>query len=64
MPTSGGACTNLTAWDPNRPWYDYSVGEEHVGSNNHRYACKAPAYCYYDPAGSFGAYGWTDEGPC
>jgi hypothetical protein len=61
----GNSCAGLTAWDPNQPWYVYTTGEQHIGSNNHRYACKNVAYCIYDPTSSVGAtYGWTDEGPC
>jgi hypothetical protein len=63
--TTSVGCGRLSPWDPNKPWYDYSVGEEHVGSNNRRYACKNVAYCIYDPTSAVGGtYGWTDEGPC
>jgi hypothetical protein len=58
-------CGRIAPWDPNKPWYDYSVGEENVGSNNHLYSCKNVAYCIYDPTTYDGyTYGWTDLGPC
>jgi hypothetical protein len=63
--SSTNSCSGLTPWNPNQPWYGYSVGEQHVGSNNHRYTCKSVAYCIDDPTGSVGGtYGWTDDGPC
>jgi peptidoglycan/xylan/chitin deacetylase (PgdA/CDA1 family) len=64
--TSGsGNCAGVTAWDPNKAWYDYAVGELHTGSNNHLFACKNVAYCINDPTSSVGAtYGWTDKGAC
>jgi hypothetical protein len=63
--TSTSTCSGLTAWDPNQPWYAYKVGEQHVGSNGHRYSCKNVAYCIDDPTGAVGGtYGWTDDGPC
>jgi hypothetical protein len=62
-PTVG--CGRLSPWDPNKPWYDYSVGEVAVGSNDHEYTCKNVAYCIDDPTSTIGAtYGWTDDGPC
>jgi hypothetical protein len=58
-------CGRVSPWDPNKPWYYYSVGEEHTGSDNHLYSCKNVAYCIYDPTTYFGfTYGWTDLGPC
>jgi hypothetical protein len=58
-------CALFSPWDPNKPWYDYSVGEEHTGSNSHLYSCKNVAYCIYDPTSYVGiTYGWTDLGPC
>jgi hypothetical protein len=57
-------CGRLSPWDPNKPWYDYQVGEEHTGSNNHRYVCKSVGYCIYDPTSQNGSFGWTDAGPC
>jgi hypothetical protein len=58
-------CGRVSPWDPNKPWYYYSVGEEHTGSDNHLYSCKNVAYCIYDPTSYVGiTYGWTDLGPC
>jgi hypothetical protein len=63
--TSTNACAGLTAWDPAQLWTAYKVGEQHVGSNGHRYTCKNVAYCIDDPTGYVGStYGWTDDGPC
>jgi hypothetical protein len=63
--TATTGCGRLSPWDPNKPWYSYTVGEEHVGSNNHRYTCKNVAYCIDDPTSAVGGtYGWTDQGPC
>jgi hypothetical protein len=61
---SGGACAGVTPWDPAKPWYNYVVGERHTGSNHRLYECKTPAFCYLDPAGPNGSFGWTDKGPC
>jgi hypothetical protein len=58
-------CGRIAPWDPNKPWYDYVVGEEIVGSDHHVYSCKNIAYCIYDPTSYDGiTYGWTDLGPC
>jgi hypothetical protein len=63
--TSVLQCGFIAPWDPNKPWYDYKVGDENVGSNNHVYSCKNVAYCIYDPTNYYGyTYGWTDLGPC
>jgi hypothetical protein len=70
--SSGGTCQSslnlcgrISPWDPNKPWYDYSVGEEHTGSDGHLYSCKNVAYCIDDPTSYVGiTYGWTDLGPC
>jgi peptidoglycan/xylan/chitin deacetylase (PgdA/CDA1 family) len=63
--TGTGSCANVTPWDPNKPWYQYTTGELHTGSNNHLYSCKNVAYCIDDPTGYVGGtYGWTDKGPC
>jgi peptidoglycan/xylan/chitin deacetylase (PgdA/CDA1 family) len=63
--TTAPACAGVTRWDPNKPWYEYTTGERHTGSNNRLYSCKNVAYCIYDPTGSIGGtYGWTDMGPC
>jgi hypothetical protein len=62
---STSACSELTPWDPNQPWYAYTVGDQHTGSNSRRYTCKNVAYCIDDPTGAVGGtYGWTDDGPC
>jgi hypothetical protein len=61
---SGGACSGVTPWDPAKPWYNYAVGERHTGSNNQLYECNTPSYCYLDPAGPHGSFGWTNRGPC
>jgi hypothetical protein len=59
------SCSGVAPWNPNEPWYAYKVGDQVVGSNNHRYACKNVAYCIDDPTGSVGGtYGWTDDGGC
>jgi hypothetical protein len=64
-PTTSGNCGRIAPWDPAKPWYYYTVGEQHVGSNNHRYSCRNVAYCIDDPTSAVGAtYGWTDLGPC
>lgn len=61
---AGGSCAGVTPWDPNQQWFNYTVGERHTGSNNRLYSCQSIGFCYLDPAGPNGHFGWSDLGPC
>jgi hypothetical protein len=57
-------CIGVTPWDPNKPWFQYTVGERHTGSDNKLYQCNSPGFCYLDPAGPNGHFGWAFVTAC
>jgi hypothetical protein len=50
-------------WDVNKPWYNYVVGEQ-VQDGGQKWTCNNTAYCYYQPTGPYGTYGWSSAGGC
>jgi hypothetical protein len=59
----GGGCSGVPNWDVNKPWYNYVVGEQ-VQDGGQKWTCNNTAYCYYQPTGPYGTYGWSSAGGC